>query len=153
MAYKDEYEVARLLTDPEFDERVAETFEKPRRMVYHLHPPLLRRLGFRNKIAFGPWIRPALRLLSKGRFLRGTVMDPFGWMAARRDERALVEWYLNLVDDLLESLDAGNIDAAAEIAEAPREIRGYEEIKRRSAERAKAWVDERLASLRTRAAA
>jgi indolepyruvate ferredoxin oxidoreductase len=153
MAYKDEYEVARLLVDPAFEERVAETFEKPRRLVYHLHPPLLRRIGFRNKIAFGPWIRPALRLLARGKVLRGTVLDPFGWLAARREERALVGWYGELVDKLLERLDGGTLDAAAEIAAAPREIRGYEEVKRCSAERAKAWVEERLSERPAREAA
>ncbi len=153
MAYKDEYEVARLLTDPAFEQRVAGTFEEPRRLVYHLHPPVLRRLGFRNKIGFGPWIRPALRLLARGKILRGTALDPFGWLAARREERALIGWYRDLVDALLDQLDATTLDAAAEIAEAPREIRGYEDVKRRSAERAKAWVEERLSDQRAREAA
>ena len=153
MAYKDEYEVARLLADPAFGERVAATFENPRRLVYHLHPPLLRRLGFRNKMAFGPWIVPLLRMLARGKFLRGTVLDPFGWLAARRDERALVDWYRGLVEGLLDELRAGTLETAAEIAAAPREIRGYEGVKRRSADRAKSWVAERLSALRAREAA
>ena len=144
MAYKDEYEVARLLTDPSFDEQVASTFTSPLRVFYHLHPPLLRRLGFRNKMMFGPWFRPFLRLLAKGKILRGTPLDPFGWLASRREERALVTWYCVLVDGLLERLDEATVEEAAEIASAPREIRGYEEVKRQSVERTKAWVEERL---------
>ena len=144
MAYKDEFEVARLLTDPAFERQVAETFEEPRRLVYHLHPPLLRRLGFRNKIAIGPWIRPLLRVLARAKFLRGTVLDPFGWMEARREERALISWYRGLVGVLLERLDAGKLEWAVEIADVPREIRGYEAVKQQSADRARAWARERL---------
>ena len=153
MAYKDEYEVARLLVAPEFDEQVEATFERPRRKVYHLHPPLLRTFGFRRKMAFGPWFRPLLRLLASGRFLRGTWLDPFGWLRARREERALVAWYRELVDSQLARLSAANLDEVAEILSAPREIRGYEEVKRRSAEHARAWVERRLAEGRERAAA
>ncbi len=153
MAYKDEYEVARLLLDPSFHSQVEETFEKPKRVVYHLHPPLLRRLGLRNKVAFGPWIRPFLRLLAEARGLRGSWLDPFGWMPSRREERALAGWYRDLVDGLLEGLEASTIDLASEIAEAPRSIRGYEDVKRRSVEQAKAWVAERLEQVRERKAA
>ena len=144
MAYKDEYEVARLLTDPAFDQQVTDTFARPKKVVYHLHPPLLRRLGFRNKIAFGPWIRPFLEMLARGRILRGTPLDPFGWLPSRREERQLVQWYVDLVEGLLDRLDEGNLERAAEIAGVAREIRGYEDIKRGSVARAKAWVEERL---------
>ncbi len=153
MAYKDEYEVARLLTDPSFDEQVASTFTRPLRVVYHLHPPLLRWLGFRDKMVFGPWIRPFLRVLASGKILRGTPFDPFGWLASRREERALVKWYRELVDGLLERLDEESVDDATEIASAPREIRGYEEIKRQSVERTKAWVEERLQEVKALEAA
>ncbi len=153
MAYKDEYEVARLLTDPAFDEQVAATFEKPRRLVYHLQPPILRRLGYRRKIAIGPWIRPALRLLARARRLRGTPLDPFGWLPSRREERRLVTWYRELVETLLSDLSVGTLDAAVELAQAPFEIRGYEGVKRRSIERTKEWVQRRLAESRARQAA
>ena len=144
MAYKDEYEVARLLLDPGFDGQIADTFARPRRVIYHLHPPLLRQLGFRNKVSFGPWIRPILRLLARCKFLRGTLLDPFGWLPSRREERALVGWYRELVEELLKRLDEGTIRAAAEIAAAPRQIRGYEGVKRCAADRTKTWVQERL---------
>ena len=153
MAYKDEYEVARLLTDPAFDAVVGETFEKPRRLVYHLHPPLLRRLGVQRKLAFGPWLRPLLLVLARGKVLRGTPLDPFGWLASRRQERELVSWYRELVDSLLDGLNAQSLATATELAEVPREIRGYEGVKAASVERAKAWVAERLASVPVREAA
>lgn len=153
MAYKDEYEVARLLTDPAFDRQVADTFERPRRLVYHLHPPVLRKFGFSKKIGFGPWIRPVLGVLARGKRLRGTVLDPFGWLASRREERALIQWYRALLDDLLDGLDADSLEAAIEIADAPRSIRGYEGVKRHSIEQARNWVDERLAAMRTPRAA
>lgn len=153
MAYKDEYEVARMLIDPAFDAHVAETFERPRRLVYHLHPPLLRKLGFSKKIGFGPWIRPVLRVLASGKRVRGTVLDPFGWLASRREERALIEWYRVLVRDLLDGLNAESLEAAIEIADAPRSIRGYEGVKRSSIEQARAWVDARMTALRAPRAA
>ena len=153
MAYKDEYEVARLLVDKTFDDQVAKTFSQPRRMVYHLHPPLLRRLGVRRKLAFGPWIRPVLRVLAKGKRLRGSPLDPFGWLAARREERELVGWYLGVVDALLEQLDADTVEIAARIADAPRAIRGYEDVKRRAAAEAKDWVADQLATPLARRAA
>ena len=144
MAYKDEYEVARLLVDKAFDDQVAETFAQPRRMVYHLHPPLLRRLGVRRKLAFGPWVRPFLRLLAKGKRLRGSALDPFGWLAARREERELVEWYLAILDTLLDQLDADTVEIATQIADAPRAIRGYEDVKRRAVAATKGWVADQL---------
>ena len=153
MAYKDEYEVARLLVDKAFDDQVAKTFSRPRRMVYHLHPPLLRRLGVRRKMAFGPWIRPVLHVLAKGKRLRGSPLDPFGWLAARREERELVGWYLGVVDALLEQLDAETVEIAAQIADAPRAIRGYEDVKRRNAAVTKGWVADQLATPLARQAA
>jgi indolepyruvate ferredoxin oxidoreductase len=109
MAYKDEYEVARLLSGPDFETRVSETFDRPRRIVYHLHPPLLRRLGVQKKLALGPWAKPLLQLVASFRGLRGTVYDPFGYMASRRLERELVGWYRGMVDGLLAGLTAGNL--------------------------------------------
>ena len=153
MAYKDEYEVARLLTDPAFDAQAAATFEKPARLVYHLHPPLLRRLGYRRKMQFGPWLRPLLRALARCKGLRGTPFDPFGQLSSRREERALIAWYRETIAGLLQGLDAGRLSLAVEIADAPREIRGYEEVKRRSVARVQAWVAERLREPASRAAA
>ena len=153
MAYKDEYEVARLLTDPAFEAQVRQTFEMPRRVIYHLHPPVLRALRFRSKLALGPWTRPCLKLLAKCRVLRGTVLDPFGWLPSRREERELVGWYRGLIEDQLKGLDSSKIGFAAEIADVPRSIRGYEDVKRRSVEQAKTWVKDRLRQARVPEAA
>ncbi|HEV8308639.1 MAG TPA: indolepyruvate ferredoxin oxidoreductase family protein, partial [Methylomirabilota bacterium] len=98
MAYKDEYEVARLHLKPGFQAQARRLFVAPRRLVYHFHPPLLRALGLRRKLAFGPWFTPALRLLRGVRRLRGTAWDVFGYAGVRREERRLVPWYRSLVE-------------------------------------------------------
>ncbi|MCB9383463.1 MAG: indolepyruvate ferredoxin oxidoreductase family protein [Bryobacterales bacterium] len=153
MAYKDEYEVARLLSDPEFERRVSETFERPRGVAYHLHPPLLRHFGVKRKIKLGAWAKPLLRLLASFKALRGTAYDPFRRMASRRLERELVPWYEDLVDRLVQSLSATTLADAVELAQAPQQIRGYEAVKEEAAAKVRAWVDERLRSRSQRTAA
>ncbi len=144
MAYKDEYEVARLLVDPSFQKRIEDTFEKPAQVVFHLHPPLLRSFGVKRKMAFGPWFRPFLRALAGLKVLRGTAFDPFGRLQARREERALIAWYRREVGALVDRLDASTLALAAEIARAPESIRGYEDVKRESAARVREAVAARL---------
>ena len=144
MAYKDEYEVARLLADPSFQKQIDETFEKPAKVVFHLHPPLLRSLDFRKKMSFGSWLRPFLRLLARGKVLRGTPLDPFGRLPSRREERALIEWYRGEVGALVDRLDASTLALAVEVARAPENIRGYENVKRESAARVQEAVAARL---------
>ena len=144
MAYKDEYEVARLLADPSFQKQIDETFEKPAKVVFHLHPPLLRSLGFRKKMSFGSWLRPFLRLLARGKVLRGTPLDPFGRLPSRREERALIEWYRGEVGALVDRLDASTLALAVEVARAPENIRGYENVKRESVARVQEAVAARL---------
>ena len=153
MAYKDEYEVARLLTDPAFEAEVAETFDRPRRIVYHLHPPLLRSFGMKKKFALGPWARPLLKLVASFKTLRGTPYDPFGYLASRRLERELLVWYRGMLDRLLGGLSAENLPEAVEIARAPEQIRGYEGLKEESAKKVRAWVDEKMRGAARRAAA
>jgi indolepyruvate ferredoxin oxidoreductase len=131
MAYKDEYEVARLHLKPAFHAGTRALFAAPRRVTWHLHPPLLRALGLKRKLRLGPWFRHALRALRAFRRLRGTPYDPFGYAAIRREERRLVPWYRDVV---MEGLAAG-ADAhatALELARLPDGIRGYEDIKLRS---------------------
>ncbi len=142
MAYKDEYEVARLLSSPGFANRVRETFESPRQVVYHLHPPLLRALGLKKKLALGPWFRPVLRALAALRHLRGTPLDVFGLAELRRRERALIDWYERNLHVVLAGLAEGNFEEALAIARAPDGIRGYEQIKMRSIERVEREVAE-----------
>lgn len=128
-AYKDEYEVARLLTDPAFEARLSDEVPGGRRMRYRLHPPMLRAMGYRRKIALGPAWRPVLRLLARGKALRGTPLDPFGRTAMRRQERELRDRYRAMVLRLAGDLSAGSYDTAVAAAGAAVLIRGYEDVK------------------------
>ncbi|MEV4055232.1 indolepyruvate ferredoxin oxidoreductase family protein [Amycolatopsis sp. NPDC049688] len=126
MAYKDEYEVARLSLDPAFTDGLEEQFGVGTRYAYRLHPPVLRALGMKRKIALGPWFRPAFRLLHTLRRLRGTRFDPFGRAEVRRVERELIEDYRQVV---LQALEAGDAGRARALAELPDLVRGYEDVK------------------------
>ena len=132
MAYKDEYEVARLLTCPAFVRRVGEAFTGPVRIHYNLQPPLLRNLGLRRKVRVGPWTRPLLATLARLRFLRGTWLDPFRFQAIRRRERALISWYSGLVELCLDRLRPGTVELVVELLSVPQAIRGYEHVKAES---------------------
>ena len=153
MAYKDEYEVARLLTDPVFDVQVRETFEAPVKKLYHLHPPILRALGWKRKLSLGRWAGPFFRLLASMKWLRTTPFDPFGWAHIRREERGLVEWYREMVSGVLPGLSAANLDRAVELARIPDQIRGYEQTKLDSIVKAREAAAEKLAQLSRQAAA
>lgn len=142
MAYKDEYEVARLLSDPAFLRRVGEAFSGPVRISYNLQPPLLRGLGLRGKVRAGPWTRPLLASLARLRFLRGTWLDPFRFQAMRRRERALVSWYTGMVDDCLQHLRPGTLELVVELLSVPELIRGYEHVKEAAIDRAMQRADE-----------
>jgi indolepyruvate ferredoxin oxidoreductase len=143
MAYKDEYEVARLQLKPGLDAQVRTTFSAPQRVVYNLHPPLLRALGMKKKLALGPWFRPALGTLRSMKGLRGTPLDVFGHAHVRREERRLIGWYRGLVEQALERLTSETESTVLEIARVPDAIRGYEEIKLRNI----AVAEDRAASL------
>jgi indolepyruvate ferredoxin oxidoreductase len=145
MAYKDEYEVARLLTKPEFEQQTRAMFEAPRRIEYNLHPPLLRSIGLQRKLGFGPWFRPLLRALAALRILRGTPLDVFGLSPLRRRERALITWYGQTLRAVLGGLHESNFDLAVQIARIPDAIRGYEQIKLRSIAAAEAQAAALLA--------
>ena len=129
MAYKDEYEVARLHLKPAFRAGALGLFAEPRRLVHHFHPPLLRALGVKRKLALGPWFIPVLRLLRAGRRFRGTPWDIFGYAAVRREERRLISWYTALLEAAFEHLDRETYPLVLEITGLPDGIRGYEEIK------------------------
>ncbi len=132
MAYKDEYEVARLHLKPAFRAGARGLFAAPRRMAWHFHPPLLRALGLRRKLRLGPWFAPVLRALRALRRLRGTAFDPFGYAHVRREERRLVPWYRELVFTALAASGADAHETALASARLPESIRGYEDIKLRS---------------------
>ncbi len=138
MAYKDEYEVARLHTDKAFTDQISAMFEgqagKDYKLVHHLAPPLLAKTndkGELQKRPFGPWVRSVFGVLAKLKGLRGTAFDVFGNTAERREERALITEYQACISELLQGLSSGNLAAALELARLPEDIRGYGHIKAR----------------------
>ncbi|MEE2657849.1 MAG: indolepyruvate ferredoxin oxidoreductase family protein [Candidatus Latescibacterota bacterium] len=143
MAYKDEYEVARLASLAESKERIQALFDGPVRIGHKLHPPALRYFGF-GKFSVGWWGTPLFALLRRLKGLRGTAFDVFGYTACRRLERELVPWFLAVVDELLEVLAPENFQRAVEIAEKAQEIRGYEGVKVMKAEQVRGEVEASL---------
>jgi indolepyruvate ferredoxin oxidoreductase len=143
MAYKDEYEVARLYADESFLKQVnSELGGENLRLAVHLAPPLLARrdkvTGEPRKITFGPWIFPVFKLLAKLRFLRGSAFDPFGYSTERKTEQALVRDYEAMLDEVLAKLNAGNHHIAVGLAAIPEKIRGFGHVKLRHLKAAKA---------------
>ncbi|MEO7014793.1 MAG: indolepyruvate ferredoxin oxidoreductase family protein [Dokdonella sp.] len=134
MAYKDEYEVARLYTSGDFEKRIRETFEGDYKIHFHLAPPLLAKKdadGHLRKSEYGPWVFTAFRVLTKLKGLRGGAFDIFGYTAERKMERQLIADYFKQVDELLTGLDNENHALAVDIASVPEHIRGYGHIKER----------------------
>ena len=132
MAYKDEYEVARLYTSGEFRRRLEQQFEGDYTLHFHLAPPLLAKKNTKGELQkreYGPWVFKAFGVLAKLRGLRGTPLDVFGYTAERKMERQLIADYERTVGGLLEKLDGGNVDLAAEIASIPEHIRGFGHVK------------------------
>ncbi|MCQ1570779.1 indolepyruvate ferredoxin oxidoreductase family protein [Neorhizobium galegae] len=154
MAYKDEYEVARLHRDRSFEKKLAEQFGGDFKIRHHLAPPMIARIDQRTghpaKIAFGAWIRPAFALLEKLKFLRGTPFDPFGRTAERRMERQLVEDYVALVTELSAGLDVHGHSIAIELAGLPDMVRGFGHVKLASVERFEKRKADLLAKWRAR---
>jgi indolepyruvate ferredoxin oxidoreductase len=129
MAYKDEYEVARLHLDAVERARLQRELGDGGKVWFNLQPPLLRALGLKRKLKLGPWFSPAFRLLYRLRRLRATRLDPFGWTRVRRLERELIDDYEELVLEGLRRLSPENHELVLELCELPEVIRGYEEIK------------------------
>lgn len=135
MAYKDEYEVARLHTDAAFSQRIAGMFEGDYRVVHHLAPPSSAgkdEHGHLVKKSYGPWMRKAMEVLAKMKGLRGTALDPFGRTQERRTERALIQEYRQCIEGLLAELTPERLALAVEIASIPEDIRGYGHVKERN---------------------
>ncbi len=128
-AYKDEYEVARLLTDPAFEALLAAEVPGGEKLRYRLHPPVLKALGRREKVALGAWARPVLQTLARAKGLRGTPLDPFGRTEVRRLERALRDSYRAMVLRLAAELSTSSYATAVAAAEAAELVRGYEDVK------------------------
>ena len=142
LAYKDEYEVARLYTDGEFLAKLRETFAGDTRLRFHLAPPLLARRdptsGELQKREYGAWMLPVLKVLARLKFLRGSLLDPFGHTAERRMERRLIGEYERTVDTLLAGLDHDSHALALQIADLPQQMRGFGHIKEANVAQAKA---------------
>jgi indolepyruvate ferredoxin oxidoreductase len=132
MAYKDEYEVARLHLDAVERAKLNAEFGEDAKVYFMLHPPLLRALGLRRKLKLGAWFLPAFKLLYRMRRLRGTRLDPFGYARVRRVERELIGEFESLVDEMIRVLTSENHATAVELLELADVIRGYEEIKLRN---------------------
>ncbi|QYR53136.1 indolepyruvate ferredoxin oxidoreductase family protein [Lysobacter soyae] len=140
MAYKDEYEVARLYTNGEFQRRVAQQFEGDVKINFHLAPPLFAKKNAKGQLMkkqYGPWMMKAFALLAKFKHLRGGTLDVFGYTEERKMERRLISDYAETIGQLLPTLDAGNVALAAEIASIPEHIRGFGHVKHAHVEKAK----------------
>jgi indolepyruvate ferredoxin oxidoreductase len=133
MAYKDEYEVARLHADPAFRAQIAAQFDGDYKLAFHLAPPLLARRKPGSevpaKMTFGAWMMPAFGLLARLKSLRGTPLDVFGYTRERRRERGLRDRYFGLVGQLVASLRADNMETALKLAQLPDQVRGYGHVK------------------------
>jgi indolepyruvate ferredoxin oxidoreductase len=153
LAYKDEYEVARLFSDPAFRQSLEGQFEGNWKVSFNLAPPLLAKrdpdTGHLVKREFGPWLLKVFRVLPHFRFLRGTALDPFGRTEERRRERALIAEYEALLREILAKLGHENHRLAVALADLPEQIRGYGHIKDASIERARAREAELLTDFRT----
>ena len=139
MAYKDEYEVARLYVDPAFTEKLKSQFEgepgKDYQLHFHLAPPLLARKNERGELIkkqYGPWVMSVFKILARMKGLRGTALDIFGKTQERRMERKLIEDYFLLIDELCGSLTDQNLATAIELARLPEDIRGFGHVKEKN---------------------
>ncbi len=134
MAYKDEYEVARLHTDAAFTSKIENMFEGDFKIVHHLAPPATAKKNAKGELikkSYGPWMHKAFGVLAKFKGLRGTAFDPFGKTEERKMERALIQEYRASIDEVLKGLNARNLPLAIDIARIPEDIRGYGHVKER----------------------
>jgi indolepyruvate ferredoxin oxidoreductase len=146
MAIKDEYEVARLYTDGAFARRLKEKFEGDVKLTIHLAPPIFGHrnpdTGLPEKRTFGPWFLKAMKVLAKGKRLRGTPLDFFGRTAERKAERALIADYEARIEKLFAVLTPANLSLAAAYANVPDMIRGFGHVKAANMKKADARYDE-----------
>jgi indolepyruvate ferredoxin oxidoreductase len=156
MAYKDEYEVARLHLDTSFTDKVAAMFEGDYKLVHHLAPPTTAAKDDKGRLvkkAYQPWVRTAFGVLAKLKGLRGTALDPFGKTEERRTERALIAEYRASVEELLGGLTADKLALAVQIARIPEDIRGYGHVKERHLKAARSKWTQLMQQWRTPLAA
>ena len=151
MSYKDEYEVARLHSDPAFLKSITDRFEGDFRITHHLAPPLLGggtdARGRPLKREFGPVIRPLFAVLARIKGLRGTVFNPFGHSAERKMERQLIGWFETLMARCERDITEATANVWAQILAAPMEIRGYGPVKHEAVLKTRAKVESLLSDL------
>ena len=141
MAYKDEYEVARLHTDQAFVSKIENMFEGDYKIVHHLAPPATAKKNEKGELvkkSYGPWMRKAFGVLAGLKGLRCTALDPFGKTEESKMERALIVEYRASIEEILKSLNARNVALAVDIARIPEDIRGYGHVKERHLHAARA---------------
>ena len=152
LAYKDEYEVARLYCDDEFKTQLAAQFEGDWQLQFHLAPSWFAQkdqvTGLPVKAAFGPWMLRAMAVLARFKWLRGTAMDPFGRSEERKMERQLIEQYEKNIQDIITHLSSETHRIAVELASYPEHIRGYGYVKRRHVDEAQIKIDKLTAAIR-----
>jgi indolepyruvate ferredoxin oxidoreductase len=153
LAYKDEYEVARLYSDMGFQKKVADQFEGDYKLTFHLAPPVMSAVdpttGKPRKKVFGPWMMTAFGVLAKFKGLRGTALDVFGYADERKTERQLIADYEALVDELLRDVTVANYETAVDLASIPEHIRGFGHVKHAHLVDAKTRWAELLAKFRS----
>jgi indolepyruvate ferredoxin oxidoreductase len=142
MAYKDEYEVARLHMRPEFRRELEAQFGSGAKIAYRLHPPLLRALGMKKKLSLGRWFDHGYRLLIALKGLRGTPFDVFGYAHVRRVERQLIGEYRMMIEAEIAALTPETYERAVQLANLPDMIRGYEDIKLANVEKYRQQVEQ-----------
>ncbi|HNQ76597.1 MAG TPA: indolepyruvate ferredoxin oxidoreductase family protein, partial [Pseudothauera hydrothermalis] len=156
LAYKDEYEVARLYTQTDFLARIEEQFEGDYKLVFHLAPPLLAdkdaATGELKKKAYGPWMLKAMRVLARLRGLRGSFFDPFARSHDRKLDRELIADYERVVEEIISGLERSNLETAVELANIPDRIRGFGHVRERYLAAARKRQAELLDAFRRREA-
>ena len=153
MAYKDEYEVARLMTNSKFERSLKQQFSGNFKLQYHLAPPLLSRIntstGRPSKITFGPWLKPFFKVLAAAKGLRNTPLDPFGYTADRKLEREILSEYQTCIETILSKTTKDNLATAVELAQAAEKLRGYGMVKETSADKYRVLVNDLRQKLST----
>jgi len=152
MAYKDEYEVARLYSNGDFEKKVRDKFTGDYKLKFYLSPPVFSKkdplTGVARKQTYGPWVMKAFEVLARFKTLRGTPFDVFGKSKERRAERTAIVTYRDTVNSLLETLNQHNVELASEIAAIPEEIRGFGHVKERHIIEARTKEEELLKAYR-----
>lgn len=146
LAYKDEYEVARLYTDPAFLAEIQANFDGNYRLKFHLAPSWMTR-GKQTKRELGPWVLRAMKVLSVFKFLRGTSMDPFGWQADRKLERQIISEFEALLALVVDKLSADNLAQVIELVGLFKNVRGFGHVKAENYQRVQAELDSKVAKL------